>query len=133
MPHAKAFHAVCCPSASRDDNAGRALGRVPTQHAFAKVFKEYGLPLRMRTDNGTPFASTNLGGLSKLSVWWVKLGILPERTRPAHPQDNGQHERMHRTLKAETTKPPRSSLQQQLRLIHGVRTSITNDPMKPWR
>lgn len=81
-----------------------------TQAAFERTFREYGLPLRIRTDNGTPFASTAIGGLSRLSVWWVKLGILPERTRPAHPQDNGMHERMHRTLKAETAKPPRSTL-----------------------
>lgn len=97
---------LCC-----QDTGGER--QEPTQLAFEKAFKEFGLPLRIRTDNGVPFASTSLGGLSKLSVWWIKLGILPERTRPAHPQDNGLHERMHRTLKADTAKPPRSSLARQ--------------------
>jgi transposase InsO family protein len=78
------------------------------------VFRTYGLPMVMRSDNGTPFASIGLGGFSKLSVYWMRLGIRPERIRPAHPQENGQHERMHRTLKAATTRPPRSNqLQQQ--------------------
>lgn len=80
---------------------------------FGGHILEYGLPLRIRSDNGTPFASTAIGGLSRLSIWWVKLGILPERTRPGHPQDNGMHERMHRTLKAETAKPPRTTLEEQ--------------------
>lgn len=75
---------------------------------YEAAFKEYGLPLRMRSDNGTPFASTAIGGLSRLSVWWIKLGILPERTEPGHPEQNGRHERMHRTLKAEVASPPRS-------------------------
>jgi len=82
----------------------------PTRAAFENTFKEYGLPLRIKTDNGSPFASRAVGGLSQLSMWWVKLGILPERTRPGHPQDNGRHERMHRTLKAETARPARSTL-----------------------
>lgn len=97
---------LCC-----HDTGGERLE--PTKAAFERTFREYGVPLRIRSDNGTPFASTALGGLSRLSVWWVKLGILPERTRPAHPQDNGMHERMHRTLKAETAKPPSSSLAKQ--------------------
>lgn len=66
---------------------------------FERAFKDYGLPAAIRTDNGTPFASTGLGALSTLSLWWLKLGIVPERIRPAHPQQNGRHERMHRTLK----------------------------------
>lgn len=74
--------------------------------AFERLFREYGLPLAIRTDNGVPFASTALGRLSTLSVWWIKLGVRPELTQPAHPEQNGQHERMHRTLKAETTRPP---------------------------
>ena len=73
---------------------------------FERAFREYGLPWTIRSDNGAPFASTSLGRLSALSVWWIKLGILPVRGRPHHPQDNGRHERMHRTLKAETTRPP---------------------------
>lgn len=73
---------------------------------FAATFREYGLPLAIRTDNGPPFASLGLGGLSALSVWWIRLGIAVERIEPGHPEQNGRHERMHRTLKAETTKPP---------------------------
>lgn len=93
---------LCC-----HDTGGESTE--PTREAFERTFKEHGLPLRIRSDNGTPFASSSLGGLSRLSIWWIKLGILPERTRPAHPQDNGSHERMHRTLKAETAKPPRAT------------------------
>jgi putative transposase len=73
---------------------------------FEKVFREYGMPLRMRSDNGTPFASNAVGGLSRLSIWWIKLGILPERIEVGHPEQNGRHERMHRTLKAEAIKGP---------------------------
>ena len=77
-----------------------------TQPVFRELFRAYGLPARIRTDNGIPFATSALGRLSQLSVWWIKLGILPELIEPAHPQQNGRHERMHRTLKAEATKPP---------------------------
>lgn len=80
---------------------------------FERLFREYGLPRAIRTDNGTPFASTGAGGLSPLSVWWVKLGILPERIRPAHPEQNGRHERMHRTLKQDTARPPAESREAQ--------------------
>ena len=78
-----------------------------TKSALEGVFREYGLPYRIRSDNGPPFASKAPGGLSRLSVWWIKLGITPERIDPGCPQQNGRHERMHRTLKAETAKPPR--------------------------
>ena len=80
---------------------------------FERVFREFGLPLAIRTDNGPPFASIGAGGLSLLSVWWVKLGISPERIQPGHPEQNGRHERMHRTLKQETMKPPAATLQAQ--------------------
>jgi transposase InsO family protein len=73
---------------------------------FERVFQEYGLPLAIRTDNGPPFASVGAGGLSPLAAWWIKLGILPERIAPGHPEQNGRHERMHRTLKQETMGPP---------------------------
>lgn len=73
---------------------------------FERLFREYGLPQVIRTDNGPPFASKAVAGLSRLSVRWIKLGIQPERIQPGRPQQNGQHERMHRTLKAETTRPP---------------------------
>lgn len=84
---------------------------------FERIFKEYGLPKAIRTDNGVPFASvTAFFGLSKLSVWWLRLGIALERIQPAHPEQNGRHERMHLTLKKEATKPPgKNFLQQQAR------------------
>lgn len=73
---------------------------------FEEVFREYGLPGAIRTDNGMPFASRALGGLSRLSVWWTLLGIIPERIAPGHPEQNGRHERMHRSLKQAVAKPP---------------------------
>jgi transposase InsO family protein len=81
---------------------------------FERVFKEYGLPNAIRTDNGVPFSSVQaLFGLSKLSVWWLLLGISIERIRPGNPQENGRHERMHLTLKKETTKPAGENFLQQ--------------------
>jgi transposase InsO family protein len=81
---------------------------------FERVFKEYGLPNAIRTDNGVPFASANaLFGLSKLSVWWLRLGIAIERIKPGNPQQNGRHERMHLTLKREATRPSAFSFLQQ--------------------
>lgn len=74
--------------------------------ACERTFREHGLPLAIRTDNGPPFASVGVAGLSPLSVWWIKLGIRPERIQPGHPEQNGRHERMHRTLKQETMRPP---------------------------
>ncbi len=84
---------------------------------FERVFKEFGLPWAIRTDNGVPFASPHaLFGLSKLSVWWLRLGIHIERIKPGHPEQNGRHERMHLTLKKEATKPAAQNfLQQQAR------------------
>jgi putative transposase len=73
---------------------------------FTRLVKEFGLPKRIRTDNGAPFATNTLGRLSQLSAWWVRLGIFPELIEPGKPQQNGRHERRHRTLKAETTRPP---------------------------
>jgi putative transposase len=85
--------------------------------AFDRAFQEFGLPAAIRTDNGVPFASpTALYRLSKLAVWWLRLGIRIERIQPGHPQQNGRHERMHRTLKTEATKPAAANvLQQQAR------------------
>lgn len=77
------------------------------------VFRAYGLPAVMRSDNGVPFASVGLAGLTKLSVYFMRLGIKLERIRPSHPEENGRHERMHRTLKRETTRPARHNLLQQ--------------------
>lgn len=80
---------------------------------FEDLFARHGLPVAIRTDNGAPFASRGLFGLSRLSAWWLKLGIVPERIAPARPEQNGRHERMHRTLKAETTRPAGANLLQQ--------------------
>ena len=80
------------------------------------VFHEYGLPATIRTDNGPPFASTALGGLSRLAAWWVRLGIRPERIRPGTPSENGGHERMHRALKAAVGPPAATLAAQQRRL-----------------
>lgn len=93
-----------------------AMARIDQEQAresMTLLFRQYGLPRFMRSDNGAPFASTGLAGLSKLSVFWMRLGIVPERIRPAHPEQNGRHERMHRTLKRETTRPARTNLLQQ--------------------
>jgi hypothetical protein len=89
---------------------------------FDAAFRENGLPWRIRTDNGAPFATRSPGGLSKLSVKWVKLGIIPERIEPGKPQQNGRHERMHRTLKLETASPPRPSMELQQRAFEQFRT-----------
>jgi transposase InsO family protein len=90
---------------------------LPVEIAFTRHFEDRGLPLVIRSDNGVLFASPSaIGRLSKLSVWWIRLGIRPERIEPGEPQQNGQHERMHKTLKADATRPPSSSLsEQQLR------------------
>jgi putative transposase len=85
----------------------------PAKAVFARLFREYGLPKIIRTDNGGPFASTGPARLSRLSAWWVALGIGVEFTRPGHPEDNGAHEQMHRVLKAETTHPPAATRQGQ--------------------
>ena len=91
--------------------------------AFQRLFEERGLPDAIRTDNGLPFASPNgLYNLSRLSVWWLRLGIAIERIKPGKPTQNGRHERMHLTLKTETTRPPGiNSLQQQARFDDFVR------------
>ena len=80
---------------------------------FEAAFREYGLPESIRIDNGPPFASVGLGGLSQLSVWWIKQGIRPERIEPGKPAQNGRHERMHRTMKQETAQPPLANLREQ--------------------
>src|ERR1700752_57150 len=98
--------------------------------AFERLFQERGLPRAIRSDNGVPFASPNgLYNLSKLSVWWLRLGIDIERIKPGRPQQNGRHERMHLTLKKEATRPPgANSLQQQGRFDAFVREFNTERP-----
>jgi transposase InsO family protein len=95
-----------CYAVKRTDEANVRL-------VFTSAFAEFGLPLAIRSDNGTPFASAGAGGLTRLSIWWVRLGIRPERIEPGHPEQNGRHERMHRTLKDETARPPRQTLRAQ--------------------
>jgi len=94
---------------------------------FQRLFTEYGLPRIIRTDNGVPFATTALGRLSTLSVWWIRLGITPELIEPAHPEQNGRHERMHRTLKAETTRPPGGNLQAQQKRFNAFRLEYNDE------
>jgi len=96
----------------------KALPSVKTKGAkpaFRRLFREVGLPEAIRSDNGAPFASTGIHGLCELNVWWMQLGIVHQRIPPASPQENGAHERMHRELKRETTRPPASTLRGQQR------------------
>jgi len=88
---------------------------------YEAAFREYGLPNRMRNDNGAPFATAGLAGLSRLSVWWIKLGIVPERIQPGKPAQNGRHERMHLTLKQETHPIPAASLRAQQKALDEFR------------
>jgi len=91
------------------------------QAIFEAAFREYGLPQAIRTDNGAPFASSALAGLSRLAVWWIKLGITPERIAAGHPEQNGRHERMHRTLKQEAAQPPAANRREQQRRMDQFR------------
>jgi transposase InsO family protein len=88
---------------------------------FDRLFREYGLPRAIRTDNGVPFATTGIHGLSQLNVWWLRLGIQHQRILPAHPEQNGAHERMHKTLKGEACRPPQSCLGTQQRAFNAFR------------
>ncbi|WP_249225537.1 integrase core domain-containing protein [Tardiphaga alba] len=84
-----------------------------TRQALTAVFQRHGLPLAIRSDNGAPFGSNGAGGLTRLSAWWLKLGIVPHFVHPASPQENGRHERMHRTLKRQTSRPPAATAAEQ--------------------
>jgi transposase InsO family protein len=97
------------------------------QPCFVRLFSEYGLPWAIRTDNGSPFASTARCGLSRLNVWWLKLGIVHQRIKPASPQQNAIHERMHRTLKAETTRPPGRDQATQQALFDSFRAEFNTE------
>lgn len=112
---------VCHPLTVSDLQSRYLLGcsplpdqrRVYVEREFDRIFTQYGLPERIRVDNGSPFGSTGPCGLSRLSVRWLKYGIAVEFIRPGKPQDNGSHERMHLTLKKEATRPPESNLRKQ--------------------
>lgn len=92
------------------------------QAVFAAAFREYGLPRAMRSDNGPPFASCGVAGLSRLSVWWIRLGIRPQRIQAGHPEQNGRHERMHRTLDEHAATPPKAEPRAQQRAMDAFRT-----------
>jgi putative transposase len=89
-----------------------------TRPCFERAFAEYGLPDRIRSDNGPPFGGPGLGRLSTLAVWWIRLGIVPERIVPGHPEQNGSHEQFHAVLKAETARPPAATARAQQRRFH---------------
>jgi putative transposase len=99
----------------------RSTAEALANEVFMRVFLEFGLPEYIRSDNGTPFSSTGIGGLTKLCITWIKLGIVPERIEPGHPEQNGRHERMHRTLKAEATRPAEHDLAAQQRVFDRFR------------
>jgi transposase InsO family protein len=98
-----------------------------TKPCFETAFLRYGLPLAIRTDNGHPFASNGVAGLSRLSVWFIKLGIVPERIAPGCPEQNGRHERMHRTLKDATANPPKSHLEEQQKAFDAFIEEYNNE------
>lgn len=119
-----------CYPLTLSDNYSRYLLRAQALHLtdcsvvkplMVAAFREFGLPEAIRSDNGPPFASTGLCGLSVLSIWWIKLGIRHERITPGKPQQNGRHERMHRTLKAEATIPAAADLRGQQRRLDSFR------------
>ena len=93
---------------------------------FIRTFREFGLPAVIRSDNGTPFASIGLARLTRLSAWWIRLGIRPETIEPGKPQQNGRHERMHRTLKREATRPPKANLSAQQRHFNDFRHTFNH-------
>jgi transposase InsO family protein len=97
------------------------------RRAMARLFNDIGLPAAIRSDNGSPFGSCGAGGLTALSVWWLKLGIEPRFIPPSSPQDNGRHERMHRTLKDATSKPPAATVRQQQRRFDAFRREYNEE------
>ena len=111
-----------------------APGHADCRRELTRVFMEYGLPQVIRSDNGAPFASVGAGGLSRLSAWWVKLGITPERIEPGKPAQNGRHERMHRTLKAECASPPAATggAQQRAASMSSATSSTTSVRTRRW-
>jgi putative transposase len=130
---------LCYPLTVTDAHSRFLLGcrALPsTQHAgaqpvFAALFTEYGLPHAIRTDNGSPFSRPAIAGLSRLSVWWINAqrapGIRHQRITPGRPQENGRHERMHRTLKAETTRPPDWDLRSQQERFDAFRVAFNDE------
>jgi len=104
-----------------------AVKSADTKRVFRTLFRDVGLPDAIRTDNGAPFASTGIHGLSALNLWWMQLGIVHQRIPPSSPQENGTHERMHRDLKRETTRPAASSLRAQQRRFTAFRNRYNDE------
>ena len=108
----------------------QAVARPDSEHVWPildAAFREYGLPIRLRSDNGPPFATTGAGGLSRLAVNVIKAGVAPERIRPGKPQENGRHERMHLTLRRETADPPAATLRAQHVRFRAFQTSYNDE------
>ena len=126
---------VCYPLTLSDNFSRFLLGcqalegprYAPTRQCVELIFREYGLPRAIRSDNGTPFAGRCVGGLSQLMIWWIMLGIIPERIGKGCPQENGRHERMHRTLKADVLDPVAGNLQEQQRAFDLYRYDYNYD------
>ena len=112
---------LCC------QGLGGATGFITVKLLFIQTFRKHGLPESMRTDNGPPFATTALGGLSELAVWWVRLGIELQRIEPGCPQQNGRHERMPRTLKEATAQPLRAHLGAQQKAFEAFRREYNEE------
>jgi hypothetical protein len=118
--------ALCYPFTLRDGysryvlacTALRSVRTAETQPHFARAFATYGLPARIRSDNGAPFGARTLAGLSRLAVWWIRLGIVPEPIRPGRPGENGAHEQFHAVLKRDTARPPAATRAAQQRRFH---------------
>ena len=115
-----ARYSLCC-------QALESTSQAPVQTQFERVFVEYGLPEVLLTDNGVPFAGPGLRRLSRLSVWWIRLGILPWLTQPGHPEQNGRHERFHRTLKQATALPPQANHEAQQEAFDRFRQEYNQD------
>lgn len=132
--HMKNGH-VCYPLTVSDNYSRFLLGckalegprYEPTRKCMESIFREYGLPDAMRSDNGMPFAGRCIGGLSRLMIWWILLGIIPERIRKGCPQENGRHERMHRTLKSDALNPVAGNLKEQQKAFDIFRHEYNND------
>ena len=121
-PSTTATAAICSACQGLDATAHEVARPV-----FERLFREFGLPQMIRTDNGVPFATIALARLSRLSVWWIRLGIYPELIEPGHPEQNGRHERMHRTLKRHTARPPAASGRAQQRRFNAFRTEYNEE------
>jgi transposase InsO family protein len=126
---------VCYPLTLSDNYSRFLLGckalegprYEPTRRCLESIFREYGLPDAIRSDNGTPFAGRSIGGLSRLMIWWILLGIIPERIRKGCPQENGRHERMHRTLKSDVLDTVAGNLKEQQKVFDLYRYDYNNE------